>query len=130
VVVVLDTHAWVWWIGGPGAPSIGKKANQAIGNASRLLVSAASCVEVAWLAAAGRLQLDRDVLTWQKQALAKPRVELSPILPEVAVKAASLQWPHRDANDRIIVATALLHRASLVTKDKQIRAAGLVTTLW
>jgi len=129
-VLVLDTHAWVWWIGGPAAPDLSKRARKAIDDASSLLVSMASCVEVAWLEAAGRLRFDRDVLTWLKQALAKPRVQLAQLTPEIAVRAAALPWQHRDPNDRFIVTTALINRAPVVTKDRVIRSSGLVSTLW
>lgn len=128
--LVLDTHAWVWWIGGPAAPALSKRARKTIEEAEVLLISAASCVEVAWLEASGRLRFDRDPLTWLKQALAKPRVQLAELTPEVAVRAANLPWDHRDPNDRFIVATALLSRAPLCTKDRVIKASGLVTTVW
>jgi PIN domain nuclease of toxin-antitoxin system len=128
--LVLDTHAWVYWIGGPAAPALSRRARTAIEEADVLLVSAASCVEVAWLEAAGRLRFDRDALTWLKQALAKPRVQLAELTPEVAVRAAKLSWAHRDPNDRLIVATALGARAPLCTKDRVIKASGLVTTIW
>ena len=129
-MIVLDTHAWIWWIGGPGAPALSKKAQQAIDRASSILVSAASAIEVAWLEANGRLRFDRDALTWIKQALSRPRLQLSAITPDVAVQAANLPWDHRDPNDRLIVSTAQLHRAPLVTKDQVIRRSKLVETIW
>jgi PIN domain nuclease of toxin-antitoxin system len=51
------------------------------------------------------------------------------ITPDIAATAAALPI-HGDPADRLIVATAIVHRAPLVTKDQRIRAAGVVETLW
>ena len=54
-------------------------------------------------------------------------VELSPsIAAEVAVLPDSF---HRDPADRIIVASAHVHGAALLTNDRRIRDAALVTTI-
>ena len=83
------------------------------------------------LCARQRIGLDRNPLTWIKQALAWPRVELVPVSPEIAVEAAGLpeSFPG-DPADRLIVAAAIQQRAVLVTKDRQIRAAKQVRTVW
>ena len=83
------------------------------------------------LAARQRIGLDRDPLTWIKQVLARPRVELVPISPEIAVAAAGLpeSFPG-DPADRLIVAAAMQRRAVLVTKDRRIRAAERVRSVW
>lgn len=129
-MLVLDTHAWVWWIAGPGGGLLSSKARAYIDEADKIGISAISCVEVAWLVARGRLTFDRDVLVWIKQALARPRVLLLEISPEIAVSAANLDWSHRDPADRIIVATALRRRAPVVSKDEQIQVCNLVQTVW
>lgn len=129
-MVVLDTYVWVWWIGGPGCPSLSVAARKAIADAAVIGVTATSCVEVAWLTARGRVKFDRDTLTWLQQALARPRVALLPTTPEIAVVAATLEWEHRDPSDRLIVAASITHRAPLVTADAAILASGLARTIW
>ena len=128
--VVIDTHAWVWWIGGPGASKLGKKALTALINASTIYLSSASQIEVAWLTASGRLRVDREPDVWIKQALDRPKLEVVAISPDIAVRAACLKWAHRDPNDRVIVSTALELGLPLVTKDAIIRQSELVETLW
>lgn len=78
-----------------------------------------------------RLRLDRDLMDWIYQALALPRVVLLPLSPEVTVKSTQLGpgFPG-DPADRLIVATAILESAKLVTRDKRIRRYPAVTTLW
>jgi PIN domain nuclease of toxin-antitoxin system len=83
------------------------------------------------LVAKGRLELDRDVLVWIRQALVLPRVTLVPLTPEIAVRSTRLGvgFPG-DPADRILVATARELGASLVTKDAILRNAEGVRTVW
>lgn len=82
------------------------------------------------LVAKERLEFDRDVLKWIQHALTLPRVRFMELSPEIAVEAARLQWDHRDPADRIIVATALLLRAPIATKDDRIASFPAVRTVW
>ena len=127
-MIVLDTHAWIWWTSSPAALS--KRARAAIDAGGDLIIPAISCWEVAMLVAKKRLELDRDVLVWLRQALAQPRIELAPLLPEIAARSAALGEFHGDPADRLIVATAIHHRAMLVSKDERVRATDLVDVVW
>jgi PIN domain nuclease of toxin-antitoxin system len=129
VTVVLDTHTWLWWVSAPG--ELGRGAAGRLRRARRILVSAISCLEVAMAAARGRISLDRGLLEWLEQAAALPRVELVPLTPSVAVAAAQLgrSFPG-DPADRVIVATALLEGAVLLTKDSQLRDRPPLVTAW
>jgi PIN domain nuclease of toxin-antitoxin system len=128
-VIVLDTHAWVWWTSRP--ERLSARARQAIDAEAALGVSVVSCWEVATLVRRGRLGFDRDVLVWVKQALALPRIELLPLTPDVAVAAGSLpeSFPG-DPVDRLVVASALAARSAVATKDARIRASGAVRCVW
>lgn len=53
-----------------------------------------------------------------------------PITLEIAVVAPALALPHGDQFDRIIAATAKVHRMPLITKDANLADAGVVATLW
>ena len=128
-MIVLDSRAFLWWVN--GSPLLGKRARKEIASAKRLGVCSITCFEIATAAARGRIELDRAAETWLQDALSLPRVELIPLTPQIAVKAASLGggFPG-DPGDRIIVATTLLLPATLITKDKRIVAAGVVATIW
>lgn len=127
-MIVLDTHVWVWWTSSP--EKLSRRARSAIDEGGELLVSPISCWEVAMLVTKKRLDLDRDVLVWIRQALAQPRVDLAPLSPDIAVRAASLHGLHGDPADRLIVATALHHRAVVLSKDERIRSSELVDVVW
>jgi PIN domain nuclease of toxin-antitoxin system len=127
-VIVLDTHAWIWWASDP--VRLGRRGRAAIEAADRIGVPAVCCFEVAAAAARGRINLDRSPREWLEQALALPRVQLLPLTPAVAVKATQLGAFHGDPADRLIVATTLVEAATLVTKDRNIRGYPTVASVW
>jgi PIN domain nuclease of toxin-antitoxin system len=129
-VIVLDTHAWLWWLDDPARLSA--TARQAIDGATTIGICTLSALELAMLAVRGRISLDRDVSVWVRQALAFPRVETLAPSADIAVAAALL---HRDdfpgdPVDRIIYATARAARAKLVTRDRAIRAFDRQIAIW
>lgn len=129
VLIVLDTHAWIWWTS--GSKRLPRRALNAIGREKSIGVCAITCWEVGMLVANGRLGFDRDVLLWIREALAQPRVELIPLTPEIAVTSTTFGKGYpEDPADRLIVASALHHRAPLVTADTRIRACRAVTCIW
>ena len=128
-VIVLDTHAWIWWLAEPA--KLGKRAKEHLGSAPSIGVSAISCWEIATLVAKRRLGLDRDVLEWLEAACHQPRLDLIPITPAIAVRSTRLPPEFRaDPADRIIVATAAIFGATLITKDDGIRGFSRVPTAW
>ena len=128
-MIVLDTHAWLWWASAPA--KLGRLARRQIKEARKVGIPAICCLEIATLAARGRIALDRPVLAWLHESLARPDVDLLPLTPAVSVKAAELptDFPG-DPADRLIVATAILESAMLVTKDHRIQEYAGVRTVW
>lgn len=128
-MIVLDTHALVFWMASDKA--LGRQARQQISGASAIGVPTIVCWEVASLAAAGRLRLDRDVLEWIRRVLAEPRVELLAITPEVAVRASKFgPLFSQDPADRLIAATAIELDAPLITRDERMQQLTTLRTIW
>lgn len=128
-MIVLDTHAWVWWVTKP--ERLGKRAARAIDKAERIGVPAICVWEVAVKADARKLRFDRPYDVWLDEALAQDaRVELVPLDPRIVVDAVRLSWDHADPADRLIVASARVHQAPLLTTDDRIEASGLVRCVW
>jgi PIN domain nuclease of toxin-antitoxin system len=94
-VIVLDTHAWIWWENEVGS-GLSRAALRAIDIASEIGIPAVSCLEIAQLAKKERIKLDRDVRAWFQQALSHNRVRLLPLTSEVCARAIELSWEHRD----------------------------------
>jgi PIN domain nuclease of toxin-antitoxin system len=128
-MIVLDTHAFIWWA--DESSRLSARARHALEEADALGVCAISCWETAMLVEKQRLRLDRDVLDFLGQALALPRVELLPLTPEVSVAAARLvSSALADPADRMIAATALEAGAAVVSKDTRLRGVGELKTIW
>lgn len=125
--LLIDTHCWLWMEDGT-LQRFSSAAVAAIRSAStedRLLISVISVWEVALLEAKGRIELELDCHTWVRQALATPGLTLAPVTPEIAVASTRLPGDlHGDPADRLIVATARAHGATLLTKDTKILAYG------
>jgi len=129
LLIVLDTHVWIWSEDAP--QRLGRDAARAIRVADRIGIPAISCYEVAVLAERGRIKLDRPVTEWIGEALARPRVELLPLTPGIAVWAARLGGTvSSDPVDRIIAATALEMKAPLVTKDERLHGLPQLEVVW
>lgn len=121
--LLYDTHAWVWSAAGDEA-QLGTSARAAIQHAARtgsLRVAAISVWEVAMLHAKGRVQLSLDLTQWVHQALGAAGTRLVPLEPEIAIESTRLPGAfHGDPADRLLVATARVLGASLLTRDRAI----------
>jgi PIN domain nuclease of toxin-antitoxin system len=131
-VIVLDTHALVWWVTADEALS--KKAKSAIDRelaGGQIIVSAISAREIAMLVERERLVLSMDVASWLATVAKIDAVHFMPLDVEIAVKSVDLPGNfHKDLADRMIVATARKLAAPLVSKDEKIRAYAHVKTVW
>ena len=127
--LILDTHALIW--AAEDSARLGKNAREALAGLGRddIGVSALSLLELAMLVAKGRLQVCNDDGAIAIANLTA-RVTVVPLDAETAWEAMTLDLPQSDPFDRVIVATAKRLNMPLVTKDRQIRKARLVTTLW
>jgi PIN domain nuclease of toxin-antitoxin system len=139
-VILLDTHALIWWADGNHlrlSANALAAIDQEIESAGRpggspgLLVSAISCWEVAMLVNRGRLALSLDVERWLALLASHPAVRLLALDPAVAVAATRLPEPfHADPADRFLVAQARELGIPLLSADTKILSYGHVRSLW
>ena len=130
-MLVLDTHAWVWWVSKP--EKLSRKQRSAIDRARKragdtLLLSVISGWEVALLVQCGRLRLPVQLETWLGEAMSIPGLEVAPLTVPIITAGARLTGL-RDPADMLIVATALHHGAPLLTNDGRIQDSGLVQVI-
>ncbi len=119
-MILLDTHTLVWLT--EGMADLGLRARAAADRAlgeQGLAVSAISFWEIAMLAQKGRLRLVQPPDPWRAELLESGLLEV-PANGEIGMTATILPDLHPDPADRIIVATAALHRATLVTADRRL----------
>ena len=120
---MLDTHTWVWLFSAPDRLS--RRALDAVESADLVFVPAIACWELALLTARGRVAVSIPLPRWFDEAFADPRFRLAPLTPAIAIRAAELDWKHRDPADRLIVATAIELGAPLLTRDERIQSSAL-----
>jgi PIN domain nuclease of toxin-antitoxin system len=131
-VTVLDTHALVWWLADPAKLSLkARRAIQSAASAGELVVSAASVLEIATLVRRGRLTLSVALDQWLSDIQSLPELRIEPVTAEIAARAGSFDEEIQgDPIDRVIIATALLLRSSIVSADTRVRSVRWLRTIW
>ena len=120
--LLLDTHVWIWFMLADAELATGEQntINRAAAS-GQLRIAAISVWEAALLASRGRVALGRPLAQWMTEAVSVSGLSIEPLLPQVAVEACSLPEAfHRDPADRLIVATARVTNATLMTRDRRI----------
>ena len=131
MTALLDTHILIWWLNDSNRLSPAQQEVVASASAeSPLLASDISLWEVATLHSLGRIQLTIPLRVWLDKAVAPPLVRRHGISPAIAAELVTLPDSfQRDPADRILVATARIFGATLLTQDRRIVDAALVNTL-
>ncbi len=126
--VLLDTHAFLWWISDDEQLTV--QARETIGAAdNQVFVSAASVWEIVTKARLGRLPLPEPVGRFVATHLEENAFQPLPIAMRHAFALEALPDLHRDPFDRMLVAQALTEGMPLVTGDHAVRAYP-VMTIW
>jgi len=119
-MILLDTHVLIWV--DIDDPTLGKSTRRLITQAweaGELATSSMSFWECAMLHARQRIILPKSPLAWRGDLLAAGLVEL-PVDGRVSILATELDPLHKDPADRLIVASAITHSATLVTADERL----------
>ena len=122
MIVLMDTHVSVWLTGRD--QRLGYEARGLVDIAAdtdSVLISAFSFWEVEMLIQRGRLQMSQSAAGWRQRVLDLGVREI-PLSGDIAILATELEDFPRDAADRIIAATAMMHAATLITADPKILA--------
>jgi PIN domain nuclease of toxin-antitoxin system len=121
--LLLDTHCWIWLQDGR-TENFSPAARTAIRRAADdddLLVSVISGWEIALLDSKKRISLSTDCEQWIREASGTPGLRIMPITMSIALRSNRLPGEfHGDQADRILVATAMMEGAQLLTKDRKI----------
>ena len=126
--LLLDTHALIWWT--EGSDRLGERAAGEIArSANEVFVSAVSAMEIATKFRLGKLPQARILAeAFEEQVHAEAFVPL-PVTMTHGRVAGSLQIPHRDPFDRLLIAQAMLEDLILVSNEGGFDAFG-VRRLW
>ena len=114
--LLLDTHAFLWWIRDDQA--LGRKARRAIANErNHCFLSLASCWEMAIKKSLGKVEIPEPLDGFISEQLAANRFTLLPIDLRHATRVSRLDFHHRDPFDRLLVAQAIEESLVIASAD-------------
>ncbi len=116
--LLLDTHAFLWWV--TDSSDLSRRAREAIADpGTPVFVSAASAWEISIKRSLGRIDItDQDVANGIAES---GFLELA-ISARHALKAGGLPDHHRDPFDRMLVAQSQVEGLTLITRDRALAA--------
>jgi PIN domain nuclease of toxin-antitoxin system len=128
VRLLLDTHAFVWWI--EDSVRLSAHARAAIADRRNdIFVSAVVGWELAIKQALGKLQSKRPVVEFVPEQIAMNGFRTLPVEMAHALRVSELPLHHGDPFDRLPVAQSDVEEMSLVTGDRVISRYG-VSIIW
>ena len=126
--VLVDTHAFLWWLA--GNRRLSAAARDVIDNLDNsVLVSAASAWEIATKHRLGKLPGAAIVAGDARAAIEDHGFQPLAITVAHAERAGRLPGPHRDPFDRMLIAQSLAHDLPLVTNESLFDRYG-VRRIW
>ena len=125
---LLDTHAFLW--AATDEDRLSTRAARAVATTpcGQLAIADVSLQEIGLLLHSGRISFNGSPASILGGLL--DYVTVLPITLEIAISAPTLPLPHGDQFDRIITATAKVHRLPLITRDANIADSSVIPTFW
>jgi PIN domain nuclease of toxin-antitoxin system len=111
VSLLLDTHAWLWWLGDRPMTAVAREriADPAV----TVSVSAATVWEIAIKRALAKVSLSGSIVSHVRDG----GFDLLSISGDHAERAGALPDHHRDPFDRLLIAQAQAEGLTVVTRD-------------
>jgi PIN domain nuclease of toxin-antitoxin system len=126
--LLLDTHAFLWWV--DGSRTLPRAARAAIADPANVCrVSLASCWEMAIKISLGKLRLPAPIERFVPDHLAANGFRLLGIDLSDVAGVAKLPFHHRDPFDRLLAAQALDGDLAIISADPIFRRYG-VRRVW
>lgn len=114
--LLLDTHAFLWFIAGD--PKLSKKAKSNIENEkNENLISIASLWEIAIKTSIGRLTVSEPFETLIPRQIEINGFQILTINFKHIAKVASLPYHHRDPFDRLLISQCIIENYPIISKD-------------
>ncbi len=119
MMLLLDTHAFLWWISDD--PRLPEPARSAIASGGNdVFFSAASAWEIAIKSGLGRVEVPRPIGDFVTDQMRQNAFEVLPVHVRHALAVASLPDLHKDPFDRMLVAQAMQEGMALLSGDRDI----------
>jgi len=125
--ILLDTHTFLWFLGGD--TELSKQARTLIENPEHeKYISIASFWEIAIKNSLGKLTLDVPFVELKTEVI-KNSFQILPVTFEDTLQLIKLPFHHRDPFDRIIISQAKVNNLTLVSRDNNLSLYS-VSLLW
>jgi PIN domain nuclease of toxin-antitoxin system len=121
--LLLDTHAFLWWVTDDEALS-GAARTAIADESNNIFVSAATAWEIATKVRLGKLDQAAGACDRFTELIAADGFSLMPIEACHALKAGSYRVPHRDPFDRMLAAQSAIEGIQLLTRDPTFKQFG------
>jgi PIN domain nuclease of toxin-antitoxin system len=126
--LLLDTHAFLWFI--TGDPKLSSTAERAIRDGTNeLLLSVASVWEMAIKVRLDRLPIPQPLDSFVPRQLEINRISLLPIELQHTFEIARLPLHHRDPFDRLLIGQAMVETIPIISADDAF-ASYEVEVMW
>jgi PIN domain nuclease of toxin-antitoxin system len=129
-VILLDTHALLWWAMAPHRLSRAARDTVSELESKGGFASSISIWEIGLKAQRRKLDLGLDIDELTRRLETAGVLEILPVDTRIWLRALALEWDHRDPADRVIVATALGAGVPILTADRAMHAFGGVRCVW
>lgn len=116
--LLLDTHAFLWFINGDD--NLSQHSKLLIQDANNeVLISIAILWEISIKNSLNKLELSQPFEVLISRELADNEFTLLPITVEHLIQLGKLPFHHRDPFDRLLIAQSLCEQLPIVSKDSQ-----------
>lgn len=120
VLILLDTHFWIWFHAAPGRIPLSVLETVQSGEVE-LAISAISVWETAIAVQIGRLNSPMSAEETVRKWIGASPIQIVSVDSEIAILSRSLRFEHDDPADRFIAATAFRLGCPLATVDERLR---------
>ncbi len=113
---LLDTQAFLWFV--LNSSAISQVARDLIIDLlNDILISPASCWEIAIKVSIGKYQIPENFETWMEHQIQVNELEILPIKIAHVAATVTLPFHHKDPFDRLLVAQALTENIAIISVD-------------
>ena len=126
--VLLDTHAFLWWVA--DSPKLSADARELIANEqNEPIFSVVSAWEIAIKASVGKLELPQPPEKFVAEQISRNALDVLPIHLRHALGIHGLPDHHRDLFDRLLIAQAVVENFAILTADPLVTKYP-IQTIW